>query len=570
MSQSESNNEDSQNWNQCIFRIRKTILKGLLWLGDKSARNPKACIVLTILLAIGLVGGGLAKGIIVLVSRDAIWTPQGSKPLQHKFYMEESSFPPYPKYFFVDIHRYGQNVLSKEGVERVFEVVNTILEIPGLQDYCNDAREIESCDLLSVSRFWNNSSALFESQIETDEDAIVVLSSMTFPDGRPFDPDSVFGTHSRGEDGILQTSQAFRTQLDVPRNNNERSDEILEEGINRMMDLQKAWDEDPNNSFRLEFFTAMSFDREFSRAIVKDLPLLPLVFGIMSVLCCLFFADRDIVKSRSLLGFGALITILLGMMFGYGLMFLIGVPFTTLTQVLPFVLFGVGLDDAFIIIGSYRRKHTIKDTLKRIHSTIEDVGCSITLTTLTTATAFALGCISDLPGVFNLSYYAIPSIIFSFLVQMTFFMALIVIDEKRIQDNRRDCLVCFHAKVKKEEEVAEETTELEESDQETAHFSDRIMSSYGNILMRKEVKILVICSFLTLFGFLTWQTTLLTQFFDFTDLVPSVRLSFRYLLSACILLAIDSFLLSFNRIRMSRVQSKRVSPLLKTNLALKL
>ena len=49
------------------------------------------------------------KGIKVEVSRDAIWTPQGSKPLQHKFYMDESSFPPYPKYFFVDIHRYGQN-----------------------------------------------------------------------------------------------------------------------------------------------------------------------------------------------------------------------------------------------------------------------------------------------------------------------------------------------------------------------------------------------------------------------------------------------------------------------------
>ena len=104
-----------------------------------------------------------------------------------------------------------------------------------------------------------------------------------------------------------------------------------------MMDLQKAWDEDPNNSFRLDFFTTISFDREFSRAIVKDIPLMPLVFGIMSVLCCLFFADRDIVKSRSLLGFGALTTILLGMMFGYGLMFLIGVPFTTLTQILPFV-----------------------------------------------------------------------------------------------------------------------------------------------------------------------------------------------------------------------------------------
>lgn len=68
----------------------------------------------------------------------------------------------------------------------------------------------------------------------------------------------------------------------------------------------------------------------------SDLPLLPLVFILMSVLCIVLFARRDKVLSRSWLGFGAVVTVLLAIIASFGLLFVIGVPFTSLTPLLPF------------------------------------------------------------------------------------------------------------------------------------------------------------------------------------------------------------------------------------------
>lgn len=60
----------------------------------------------------------------------------------------------------------------------------------------------------------------------------------------------------------------------------------------------------------------------------------------MSVLCIILFARRDKVLSRSWLGFGAVVTVLLAIMASFGLLFTIGVPFTALTPLLPFIMFG--------------------------------------------------------------------------------------------------------------------------------------------------------------------------------------------------------------------------------------
>eukprot|EP00977_Amphora_coffeiformis_P018889 scaffold6781_cov204-Amphora_coffeaeformis.AAC.4 len=79
---------------------------------------------------------------------------------------------------------------------------------------------------------------------------------------------------------------------------------------------------------------------------------------------------------------------------------------------------------------------------------MEEVGTSVTLTTLTSALAFGLGCLSSIPAVYWLCLYALPTIVFVYIYQMTFFVAVIVLDEKRIADNRRDCCTCFVVKQK--------------------------------------------------------------------------------------------------------------------------
>ena len=99
-------------------------------------------------------------------------------------------------------------------------------------------------------------------------------------------------------------------------------------------------------------------------------------------------------------------------------MFCVGIPFTNLAEMVPFIILGVGLDDTFIISGAYFRKlaeenrsetfdsnfdteRRDEDAIitKRIGETMEEVGLSIALTTITTAFAFFLGCFSSIPGI---------------------------------------------------------------------------------------------------------------------------------------------------------------------------
>lgn len=55
------------------------------------------------------------------------------------------------------------------------------------------------------------------------------------------------------------------------------------------------------------------------------------------------------------------------------------------------VVFGVGLDDTFIITGAYLRTDVNLDPVERVRLTMQEVGASITTTTVTTIAAFILG-----------------------------------------------------------------------------------------------------------------------------------------------------------------------------------
>jgi predicted RND superfamily exporter protein len=235
----------------------------------------------------------------------------------------------------------------------------------------------------------------------------------------------------------------------------------------------------------------------------------------MSVLCVLLFARRDKVLSRSWLGFGAVVTVLLAISASFGLLFCFGVPFTSLTPLLPFIMFGVGLDDAFIISGAYARTDHTKDAVARIDDTMEDIGGTILLTTLTSTLAFALGCVSSIPAVRYLVMYAFPTIMIDFLFQITFFVALIVIDQRRVEANRRDCCFCCTAK------DVSDASALDLSGKSEKHFADRLMISYANFLLKPVVKWTVIALFAGMLGFFSWRTSMLTQFFDFTTVIPS-------------------------------------------------
>jgi hypothetical protein len=62
----------------------------------------------------------------------------------------------------------------------------------------------------------------------------------------------------------------------------------------------------------------------FDRALVDDIPLVPIVFVMMTLFTSLVFWKQDKVQSRSLLGLSAVLSVFLSIMVGFGLVFWTG------------------------------------------------------------------------------------------------------------------------------------------------------------------------------------------------------------------------------------------------------
>lgn len=196
---------------------------------------------------------------------------------------------------------------------------------------------------------------------------------------------------------------------------------------------------------------------------------------------------------------------------------------------------GLGLDDAFIMIGAYNRTDPNKDVVDRIQEATRDIGLSIVLTTVTTSVAFGLGCLSNLPALYWLSFYAFTSMVLVFLYTCTFFVALLVLDDRRIQENRRDCCICLTVVKVVDDETIENQLELEEgnmnfsnpkqepelkADDETNNSIIRFMDWYSNFLMKPVVKLLVILAALVLACYSAYSTSLFKQEFNVTEMLP--------------------------------------------------
>ena len=141
----------------------------------------------------------------------------------------------------------------------------------------------------------------------------------------------------------------------------------------------------------------------------------------------------------------------------------------------------------------------------------------------------------------SLQIYAFTTIFIDFIYQITFFIALIVLDGNRIRSRRKDCLICCKvsdANKEVEEDVSQDEVDsvtmrglepavdatgdraLQDTDG-TLHFSGRIMSWYAHKLLVPRIKALVILLFTILFGVCVWSATKLELDFDFLSILPA-------------------------------------------------
>ncbi|KAK0411947.1 hypothetical protein QR680_005936 [Steinernema hermaphroditum] len=116
----------------------------------------------------------------------------------------------------------------------------------------------------------------------------------------------------------------------------------------------------------------------------------------------------------------------------FGLMLLIGLPFNSITLVMPFLVIGVGCDDVFIILHAWRKTNKEDSLETRIAETMEEGGPSITLTSLTNGLSFAVGALATTPAIRLFCIYTAVGVLIDFIYQLTFFVAATVFEGHRM------------------------------------------------------------------------------------------------------------------------------------------
>jgi predicted RND superfamily exporter protein len=238
--------------------------------------------------------------------------------------------------------------------------------------------------------------------------------------------------------------------------------------------------------------------------------------------CLPFNPGASAVQSRSIMTLACVVTLQMSLVTTAGLCSLGGLMLTPVHGALPFILLGVCVDDAFVIVTCFneecgwhlppedtagREKAMARPIEERLSAAMEHAGCSITITSLTNVVAFAVGHSSQLPMLSSFCMFASVGVLAIYGYMLTFFTACLAIDDRRQAAKRQDCCPCF---VNEEVALASRGGKLREFFGET----------YAPFLLQTPVRIAVISVAFIWFCVSLWMSADLDQEWDVSAVVP--------------------------------------------------
>ncbi|XP_030379061.1 NPC intracellular cholesterol transporter 1 homolog 1b [Scaptodrosophila lebanonensis] len=191
-------------------------------------------------------------------------------------------------------------------------------------------------------------------------------------------------------------------------------------------------------------------------------------------------------ESRIMLAIGGIVIVLASVVCSLGFWGYLNVTTTMLAiEVIPFLVLAVGVDNIFIMVHTYQRldRSQYANTHEAIGAAIGQVGPSILQSAASEFACFAIGAISDMPAVRTFAMYAAAAILLDFLLQITAFVALMAIDERRYRSGRLDMLCCVRTA-----KILNDSSDVGMLEKLFKHF-------YAPFLLSKTVKTIVLLAF---------------------------------------------------------------------------
>uniref|UniRef100_A0AC35G9P6 SSD domain-containing protein n=1 Tax=Panagrolaimus sp. PS1159 TaxID=55785 RepID=A0AC35G9P6_9BILA len=131
----------------------------------------------------------------------------------------------------------------------------------------------------------------------------------------------------------------------------------------------------------------------------------------------------DWALSKPVLAILGVINAGMGIATAIGALCFMGVPFTDIVGVMPFLVVPVGTNNMFLMVATVRRTNRAFPAEIRVGECMSDAAISVFITSLTDAFSFGVGTITDIPAVQIFCFYTCAAITCTFLYQITFFAA---------------------------------------------------------------------------------------------------------------------------------------------------
>ncbi|GBG29778.1 Niemann-Pick C1 protein [Hondaea fermentalgiana] len=408
----------------------------------------------------------------------------------------------------------GSNVLTFDAMSEVLALHEELLAIStptgnyGLEDLCVKTAS-NACNFQGPPRFWNFSAASFANSETSDATVQSTSSASSYPNGDVVLHKIDFGKFENVSG--LASAQAIRILYPlIPEIDG--SEDAPFEWEDQFLEIAQ----EERVHITVAVSAARSLDEELASSTGQDIHIMAIAYVVMIVFASLTLGRMcGRTNGRALLATSDIFVIIFSAGAGYGLSALIGIPFTSLTQILPFVLVGIGIDNAYVLVAAFDRTEASSNVLDRIHETYQEAGLSITVTTLTDFFAFLFASLTRLPAMQWFGQYAAISIAFIYIAHITVFAALLALDTKRVEAHRRDILPCITVSVA-------ETSD--EKNARPATVEDQLSKVFGGVyvtvLLKPFVKVFVIVVFVAMAAIGAWQGTKIENSFDLRLIAP--------------------------------------------------
>ncbi|BFY99481.1 hypothetical protein BsWGS_02520 [Bradybaena similaris] len=465
-------------------------------------------VIVTVMIMCGLCGLGMTS-FKETEEQEKLWVPQTSRLIPEKAWVDRM-FPAETRFISVLAVQHGGSVLTPVTLNALMDFYLESLKIRvkgrSFMDMC--VRVGPFCYVSCLLELWQYNETIIRSL--TASDILTMVNRTLISPLSGVEVQTLLGGDlTYNEQGMLLAAEATQITWVLKK----ESDNLDAAEFEKSM-IDKALQGHQNISGTTVYATR-SFDDEGYGAVKNEVKLLSAGFILVFVFIMLSLGKFNLLEQKIYLSLAGMGCVGLAILAAYGLATSFGVMYSPIQNVMPFLLLGIGVDDMFVVIETWKNlspEEASLDVPKKLALTLSKAGVSITVTSLTDVVAFGISATTTVPALSSFCIYATLGIFILYVLVATVFAGVLALDERRRKARRDACICCYrHSDSYKPSKCGSGKSFLQ------VFFG----KFYGPFITKVPTKIIVILVSLSLAALGFWRFLQMKQDFDLINYIPS-------------------------------------------------